>query len=632
MALLLFIALVNEHSGGVLWGIRIVLHTLFGRGLSFFIPSAMIVLASVWATRPHAHSIVPALASSSFGALLLVCAYRQAGWVGHSLYSLGNALFTGAFDVVLGVVALALAVVHLWPYGSDLGKLCKKAWSIRVPGIPRPEILRVRRTSSAKTTSPNVTPGVPPSPAESIFAKSEYAKPSPASVRRDAETIRRTCAEFKVELTPRACDGGLFLSRYDFTLAKGVKLAKLTGLHDEIAMALAAPNVTITALNGLARVEVANSSPSILRLRDMLRVKPSKDGVSVPIGFDSDGSPIVDDLLNTNHIMVAGATGGGKSCFLNSLICGLTSWYTKAHLQLLLIDVKRVEFIGYSKLPHLVMPVVTEREKALDALHGLTCEMERRYELIASAGCKKLSEYNRGRTTNKLPYIVCVIDEAGDLVGSDDKLESTAKRLGSLARAAGIFMVMATQRPDVNIISGAIKTNFATKVAFRTSSDIDSRVIGVDGAERLDGKGRMIYHVAGVERVLQGAKVENEEVDAWVTHLASTTKTTSTNEPVSEDVSPSQSSPTVDVIPRVVLSREEEDVVKVCKAFDSGKPRSVNSIKKILGVGEPKANAFMKMLQKRGIIGNPPGLGGKSWEYHGYSELGVTPEREEAYA
>jgi DNA segregation ATPase FtsK/SpoIIIE-like protein len=336
-----------------------------------------------------------------------------------------------------------------------------------------------------------------------------------------AALLEETLASFGISGKVTHIERGPSVTRYEITPGRGVKVSAIKSLADNIQLALAAQSIRIEApIPGKAAVgiEVPNSAVSTVGVREILDYLPRGEGkLFFALGKDITGRPIVGDLTRMPHLLVAGATGAGKSVCLNVILTSLLSTCTPDQVQLLLIDPKRVELTSYNGLPHLIKDCITDPKLAAGALYELTKEMDARYELFARAGVRKIEEYNQDRTDDRLPYIVVVIDELADLMlVAPTRVETSICRIAQLARATGIHLVVATQRPSVDVITGLIKANIPSRIAFAVSSQVDSRtIIDMAGAERLLGRGDMLYLPIDAPKPVrvQGALVTGDELE-----------------------------------------------------------------------------------------------------------------------
>jgi S-DNA-T family DNA segregation ATPase FtsK/SpoIIIE len=339
-----------------------------------------------------------------------------------------------------------------------------------------------------------------------------------------ASVLEDTLASFGVGVKVTHIERGPSITRYELKPERGVKISRISSLADDLALALAATSVRIEApIPGKSAVgiEVPNTTVSVVAIREILeRIPRGVPPLSMALGKDITGQPVFGDLNRMPHLLVAGATGAGKSVCLNCIIASLLVTCTPDELELLMIDPKRVELTVYNGIPHLKHEVITDPSLAAGALAIITREMDARYERFAKAGVRKIEEYNARFPDEKLPYIVVVIDELADLMlVAPAKVEMLIMRLAQLARATGIHLVVATQRPSVDVITGLIKANIPSRIAFAVSSQVDSRtILDMGGAERLLGRGDMLYLPIDAPKPIraQGALVTGAEIERLV--------------------------------------------------------------------------------------------------------------------
>ncbi|WP_322511572.1 DNA translocase FtsK [Chloroflexus sp.] len=348
--------------------------------------------------------------------------------------------------------------------------------------------------------------------------------------RLKARVIEETLASFKVEARVVGVNTGPAVTQFELQPAVGVKVAKITTLERDLALALAAQSIRIEAPipgKNVVGIEIPNSAIAMVSLREVLdseEYELHRGRLKLPLGKDVSGTPVIADLTKMPHLLVAGATGSGKSVAINAFLCGLLLKHTPDELKLILIDPKMVEMIVYNHIPHLLSPVVTEVERVVPTLKWATREMERRYKVFAKHGCRNIDSYRqlmrKRADLEPMPYIVIVIDELADLMMmAPDEVETYVCRLAQMARATGIHLIIATQRPSVDVITGLIKANFPSRIAFAVTSQVDSRVIlDVPGAEHLLGRGDMLYMAADSAKLvrIQGTYVADREVERIV--------------------------------------------------------------------------------------------------------------------
>jgi DNA segregation ATPase FtsK/SpoIIIE, S-DNA-T family len=341
-----------------------------------------------------------------------------------------------------------------------------------------------------------------------------------------AHVLEDTLASFGVGAKVTHIERGPSITRYELRPERGVKISKIASLADDLALALAATSVRIEApIPGKSAVgiEVPNSTVSVVAIREILDAIPNRGTIPplwMALGKDITGRPVFGDLGKMPHLLVAGATGSGKSVCLNTIIASLLVSATPDQVQLLMIDPKRVELTVYNGIPHLIKDVIVDARLAAGALFEMTKEMDTRYERFAKAGVRKIEEYNAKYPDEKLPFVVIVIDELADLMlVAPAKVETTIMRLAQLARATGIHLIVATQRPSVDVITGLIKANIPSRIAFAVSSQVDSRtILDMAGAERLLGRGDMLYLPIDAPKPVraQGAYITGNEVNRLV--------------------------------------------------------------------------------------------------------------------
>ena len=348
-------------------------------------------------------------------------------------------------------------------------------------------------------------------------------------IKRNVKILETTLATFGVECKVIGVNPGPAVTQYEIQPGPGVQVKRITALSNDLSLALAAAPLRIEApIPGKSAVgiEVPNKSASLVTIREVLETAAFREGthaLALGLGNDVSGASIVSDLTRMPHLLIAGATGQGKSVCINALITSLLFQVTPEHMRLLLIDPKRVELTGYNGLPHLALPVLVESHQAAAALRWAVAEMDRRYKMFSAEGVRNIAAYNEKATqrlARRLPYIVIVIDELADLMMvAAGEIEELICRIAQLARAVGIHLIIATQRPSTDIITGLIKANIPSRIAFAVGSQVDSRVIlDTGGAEKLLGRGDMLYQPvdAGKPTRIQGAFVSDPEVEAVV--------------------------------------------------------------------------------------------------------------------
>jgi len=400
---------------------------------------------------------------------------------------------------------------------------------------------------------------------------------------------------------------GPVTTRYELSPAPGTKISKIVNLADDIALALASREIRIEApIPGKAAVgiEIPRKNPRTVYFREVLDTEQfvqTKSKLKVVLGKDIADTPVVGELERMPHLLVAGATGSGKSIFINCLINSLLFTVTPEEVRLLLIDPKMVELSQYNGIPHLLSPVVTDPRKANKYLKFIVREMENRYELFAATGVRDIEHYNKA-AGQKLPYIVVIIDELADLMMvASNEIEESVCRLAQMARAAGIHLVIATQRPSVNVITGLIKANIPSRISFAVSSQIDSRtILDTGGAEKLLGKGDMLYSPIGLSKPLRvhGCFIDEQEVQNVIEHWKAQGRP-------EYGVSEEQLEET-----GTVEKKDDEFDDRFVEAGElviSSGVASVSFLQRRLRLGYSRAARLMDMLEEAGVVGSHEG-------------------------
>jgi S-DNA-T family DNA segregation ATPase FtsK/SpoIIIE len=440
-------------------------------------------------------------------------------------------------------------------------------------------------------------------------------KADAGDVKHNAHVIQSTLESFGINVTMGEVNVGPTVTQYTFIPPAGVKLNKITTLDTNLALSLAAHPIRIEAPipgKSAVGVELPNKSIATVRLRDVLsapEVKEQKAPLTFALGRDVTGLPMTADLAKMPHMLIAGATGSGKSIMINSLLTSLLYRNSPADMKLILVDPKRVELGLYNEIPHLLTPVIVEPEKCISALKWAVAEMERRYKLLAEVGNRNISEYNRAHKEEAMPFIVIVIDELADLmVLAAADVESLIVRLAQMARAVGIHLVLATQRPSVDVITGIIKANITARLAFSVASQIDSRtILDQMGAEKLLGKGDMLFVSPDVikPRRIQGVFVSENETKAVTDYLRSVRAPQYNDEVLAMKVSiggKSGGGGGGDYgEPDDAMFDEAAEAV-----FRAGKA-SASMLQRRLRVGYARAARLLDLLEERGIIGPADG-------------------------
>lgn len=448
-------------------------------------------------------------------------------------------------------------------------------------------------------------------------------KATSGDIEHNKDVIVKTLHNFGIEVELGPVSVGPTVTQYSFRPASGVKVSQIVGLQNDIALALAAHPIRIEAPipgKSLVGIEVPNVKAAQVSLRELLesdQFKQRKTNLTLAFGRDVSGTAFTGDLAAMPHMLIAGATGSGKSVCINTVLISLLYQNGPDDLKLILIDPKRVEFTMYNNIPHLLTPVITDVQKTINALQWTVNEMDRRYEVLSQAKKRDIAGFNLAKPESALPYIVFVIDELADLMATSPReVEAAIVRLAQMARAVGIHLVLATQRPSVDVITGLIKANITTRCAFSTASLVDSRtIIDMSGAEKLLGRGDMLYMSTDSQkpRRIQGAFVSEEEVMRVVDYL----KTKADPDYDAEVVDRQHNS----AVPQAFSDGEQDDELLPAakKVIVDSQKASASLLQRRLRVGYARAARLLDILEEQGFIG--PADGAKPREIIASAEM-----------
>jgi len=416
-----------------------------------------------------------------------------------------------------------------------------------------------------------------------------------------ARTLEETLTNFNVAARVADVERGPVITRYELEPAPGVKVQKITTLSDDIALAMRAVAVRIVApIPGKNRVgiEVPNSSTATVYLKEVLAHRTfqrSKSKLLLALGKEISGKPLMADLAEMPHLLIAGTTGAGKTVCINTIIMSMLYHATPEDIKFLMVDPKMVELAHYNDLPHMLSPTVTDAKKVSAALNWVVGEMESRYHLLSKAGLRNIRSYNE--QGNKLPYIVVVIDELADLMQVAAKtIESAITRLAQLARAVGIHLILATQRPSVDVITGVIKANFPARVSFKVASKVDSRtVLDMNGAETLLGKGDLLFIQPGVAKPVRGqcSYVSDDEVRRVIDFIKDQQKPT-----YDDTILQQQSSGAAGG-----SQQKDELYDEALRLVIETNQASVSILQRRMRLGYTRAARLIDMMEQNGIVG-----------------------------
>lgn len=452
--------------------------------------------------------------------------------------------------------------------------------------------------------------------------KSNSKGMSDRDLKETAMKLQKTLESFGVRVTITNVSCGPSVTRYELQPEQGVKVSKITGLADDIKLNLAAADVRIEApIPGKAAVgiEVPNKENSMVMFREMIESKDFKQypsDIAFAVGKDIGGQTIVTDIGKMPHLLIAGATGSGKSVCINTLIMSILYKAKPSDVKMIMVDPKVVELSVYNGIPHLMIPVVTDPKKASAALNWAVMEMTERYKKFADLGVRDVKGYNekvektqdQDEKYQKMPQIVIIVDELADLMMvAPGEVEDAICRLAQMARAAGLHLIIATQRPSVNVITGLIKANIPSRIAFSVSSAIDSRtIIDGSGAEKLLGKGDMLFFPSGYPKPIrvQGAFISDKEVSAVVDFLTAQNSGAEYNEEVANKITNAQ---TAEASAAGAANDRDEYFIEAGKFIIEKDKASIGMLQRVYKIGFNRAARIMDQLSEAGVVGPEEG-------------------------
>jgi S-DNA-T family DNA segregation ATPase FtsK/SpoIIIE len=453
--------------------------------------------------------------------------------------------------------------------------------------------------------------------------KATSEKPTVGDLKANANIIKRTLESFGMPVEMGEITIGPKVTRYTLKPAEGVKLSRITALNQDLALALATHPIRIEAPipgKSLVGIEVPNKVGGIVRLGGLLSYGEFANSPSLnfPLGRDVSGDPIFANLAKMPHLLIAGTTGSGKSVTIHSLIISMLYKNSPETLRMILIDPKRVELSIYEGLPHLVSSVITDGKKAVAALKFGVNEMERRYEVLLKAGCRDIGSYNDKRKEDLMPYLVIVIDELADLMMSHGRdVESLTVRLAQMARATGIHLVVSTQRPSVEVITGLIKANITSRIALQVASQIDSRtILDMAGAEKLLGGGDMLFISGEISKPkrIQGTYVTDEEIKKVLDFITQNNleNPESLSGKIGEEIEENGGRETFN---NYMGSNEDDDLFdEALGVVKDAQKASASLLQRRLKVGYARAARLLDIMESKNLIG--PGEGAKPREVY----------------
>ncbi len=608
---------------------------------AFFLPFILIV-AGLMLVRLQWKITRPNVFVGSIILAIAIMSLLRSGMVGGQIWYNLAALISsfGAFFVLLGFVFIGLVIIFntsleeiILYLAKVFSRLSQAGGTLRrVSGHRRKLAIEPEMKVSepekkagkpakeeAGELSPSLVSNLPTEegvwefPPLSLLADTVGGKADRGDIKKNADVIEKTLESFGIAARVAEVNLGPAVTQYALEIALGTKLSKITTLANDMALALAAPTgqIRIEAPipgRSLVGIEVPNRSPEFVPLKKMLdsdQMEKAKSRLAVALGLNVSGNPVVDDIGRMPHVLIAGATGSGKSVCINSFIAAILFRASPAEVKFILVDPKRVELTQYNGIPHLLTPVIVDPEKVVSALKWAISEMDRRYKLFAEVGVRNIEGYNELSGFSALPYIMIIVDELADIIlYAPAEVEDTICRIAQMARATGIHLIISTQRPSVDVITGLIKANIPCRIAFNVSSQVDSRVIiDTPGAEKLLGRGDMLYIPPDQAKPtrIQGTLVSEPEIQKLINFLKKTGVAPQYTEevtrmPAKPGMAPGEGEEGKDEL--------FEDAVRTVCRYDRA---SASLLQRRLKVGYARAARIIDQLERAGIVGPAEG-------------------------
>jgi len=637
--------------------IKISLDAVFGKGF-FLVPTAFLLAGLSFLFAPGNHLFITTAIGallfllSSLGLADILFGQYTGGFAGFAVSLPFLKLFDFWASLVLILVLLLVSIIITLNFSIKPRKKEKVDEKTGALPVPAPQIAAVPLETVAvpeeKTAETEEEPKTlfnifsrtkPPAAAgrarQAIKELSNYISPpldllegdkgtpSSGDIKANANIIKRTLQNFGVDVEMSEVNVGPSVTQYTLKPAEGIKLSRITALQNDLALALAAHPLRIEAPipgKSLVGIEIPNRSISLVGLRSLFSTEDFQKAppLTITLGRDVSGREVYADIAKMPHLLIAGATGAGKSVAIHSLIVSLIYKNSPQFLRFLMIDPKRVELTGYNNIPHLLAPVITDAKKTILSLRWAVREMERRYEKLSEVNTRDINSYNNEMVSEKsygeiLPNIVIIIDELADLIAAYPReMEAAIVRLAQMSRAVGIHLVVSTQRPSVEVITGLIKANITARVALQVASGVDSRtILDMSGAEKLLGNGDMLFLAGDVSkpRRIQGGFISEKEVKKVTAYLKDKAEDFDL-EPVDMNIPlPAPGGPNA---PSDFLEDGEADdeLYEEAKKLvvEAGKA-STSYLQRRLRIGYARAASIIDMLEERGVVG--PGEGAK---------------------
>jgi S-DNA-T family DNA segregation ATPase FtsK/SpoIIIE len=540
------------------------------------------------------------------------------GLIGRGIAHIANSLLSLPGAYIFSISAFLSSIILLSPV-SLTTLVVRKRRKIAGRSQVMEEILEEEETRSPQSETITIRPrriGGYELPTLELLTlyDSTINRPSKEELLENSTLIEKKIEDFDVEGKITQVHPGPIVTMFEFEPAPGVKINRVVSLSDDLALALKAQSVRVSPIAGKATIgiEVPNSQREIVSLREILSsesFKKSNSKLTLGLGKDIFGKPIIADLLKMPHLLVAGATGSGKSVSINSMVISMLYKSTPSEVKMLMIDPKLLELSSYEEIPHLISPVITTPKEAAEALKKMVIEMERRYKVLAERAARNIENYNiQSGIEEQMPYVVIFIDELADLMFAvAAEVEDSIARLAQMGRAAGIHLILATQRPSVDVITGIIKANFPARISFQVSSKVDSRtILDTHGAEQLLGKGDMLLMFPGARIIrVHGALITEEEIKAVADFVKSQGKP---DYSILEEIQEAQTDE--DEIP----GERDELYLKAIEFAELAGEVSISSIQRRLKIGYNRAAKIMELMEEDGLVG-PQKVAGKPREF-----------------
>jgi len=580
---------------------------------------------------------------------------KEGGWLGFLMAQLVVNLFgLLVANIIFGtiiIIGLVIFLQSIWKHKLEEEKE-KKSFFSRIINVPKPLSLKIKEIEQKSELNREAQPKISLFKNEEVNSdkqktqksKEKYifppidllskneGSPTSGNIKQNSTIIKKTLENFGIPVEMAEANVGPTVTQYAFKPAEGVKLSKITTLSNNLSLALAAHPIRIEAPipgKSLVGIEIPNKARSIVSLRNLV-ANPLFHGTPNPLlfvlGRNVSGSPMYADLADMPHLLVAGSTGTGKTIYLNGLILSLLYHNSPSSLKFILIDPKRVEFQNYNDLPHLLCPVIYDPQKTINALQWLVKEMERRFEVFSEIPTRNIDTYNKTKSVIasglNLPYIVLIVDELADLMAAKGReIEAGVVRLAQMARATGIHLVLATQRPSVEVITGLIKANVTSRITFQVASQIDSRtILDAAGAEKLLGAGDMLFVSAKSirPRRIQSPYVSEADVKKVTEFITGQNgKNGESSIPLSQSLQ--QHLDSAEEKSEIFFDQQDDPLYEEAKRIIlETKKASASFLQRRLKLGYARAARLIDMLEERGIVGSADGA--KPREVYGDKE------------